>query len=38
MTRLKTGIMLSLACALSLQAEQVEMGTIDVEAKVRYRG
>ena len=34
MTRLKTGIMLSLACALSLQAEQVEMGTIDVEAKV----
>ena len=26
--------MLSLACALSLQAEQVEMGTIDVEAKV----
>ena len=34
MTRLKTGILLSLACVLSLQAEQVEMGTIDVEAKV----
>jgi len=34
MTRLKTGIYLSLACAMSLQAAQVEMGTIDVEAKV----
>ena len=34
MTRLKTGIVLSLVCAISLQAEQVEMGTIDVEAKV----
>jgi len=33
MTRLKTGIYLSLACAISLQAAQVEMGTIDVEAK-----
>jgi iron complex outermembrane receptor protein len=34
MTKLKTGIYLSLACAMSLQAAQVEMGTIDVEAKV----
>lgn len=34
MTRIKTGIYLSLACALSLQAAQVELGTIDVEAKV----
>ena len=34
MTRIKTGIYLSLACAISLQAAQVELGTIDVEAKV----
>ncbi len=34
MTRIKTGIYLSLACALSLQAAQVELGTIDVEAKI----
>jgi len=34
MTRIKKGIYLSLACALSLQAAQVELGTIDVEAKV----
>jgi len=34
MTRIQTGIVLSLACAMSLQAAQVEMGTIDVEAKV----
>jgi iron complex outermembrane receptor protein len=34
MTKIKTGIVLSLACAISLQAAQVEMGTIDVEAKV----
>lgn len=34
MTRIKTGVYLSLACALSLQAAQVELGTIDVEAKV----
>ena len=34
MTTLKTGIVLSLACAISLQAAPVEMGTIDVEAKV----
>ncbi len=34
MTRIKTGIYLSFACALSLQAAQVELGTIDVEAKV----
>ena len=33
MSRLKTGIMLSLVCAISLYAEQIEMGTIDVEAK-----
>jgi len=33
MTRLKTGIYLSLACAVSLHAAPVEMGTIDVEAK-----
>ena len=34
MRRQKVGIMLSFACAISLQAAQVEMGTIDVEAKV----
>ena len=34
MTKIKTGIYLSLACAISLQAAPVEMGTIDVEAKV----
>jgi len=34
MTTIKAGIVLSLACAISLQAAQVEMGTIDVEAKV----
>ena len=34
MTKIKTGIVLSLACAISLQAAPVEMGTIDVEAKV----
>ena len=37
MTRLKTGIMLSFACVMSLhtvQAAEVEMGTIDVEANV----
>ena len=31
---MKKGIYLSLVCALSLQAAQVELGTIDVEAKV----
>ena len=30
---IKTGIFLSVVCAVSLQAESVEMGTIDVEAK-----
>ncbi len=34
MTGIKTGIYLSLACAVSLHAAPVEMGTIDVEAKV----
>ncbi len=34
MTGIKKGIYLSLACSLSLQAAQVELGTIDVEAKV----
>jgi len=33
MTRLKTGVALSFACVMTLQAAQVEMGTIDVEAK-----
>ena len=33
MTRIKKGIYLSFACAVSLQAAQVELGTIDVEAK-----
>ncbi len=31
---MKKGVYLSLVCALSLQAAQVELGTIDVEAKV----
>ena len=34
MTRLNKGIFLSVICVLSLQAEPIEMGTIDVEAKV----
>jgi len=34
MTKVKKGIYLSLVCALSLQAAQIELGTIDVEAKV----
>ncbi len=34
MRTIRTGIVLSLACAISLQAAQVEMGTIDVEANV----
>ena len=34
MTRIKKGIYLSLVCALSLQAAQVDLGTIDVEGKV----
>ena len=34
MITIKTGIYLSLVCTLSLQAAQVELGTIDVEAKV----
>jgi len=33
MTKMKKAIYLSLVCSLSLQAEQVELGTIDVEAK-----
>jgi iron complex outermembrane receptor protein len=33
MRTIKAGIVLSLVCTLSLHAEQVEMGTIDVEAK-----
>jgi iron complex outermembrane receptor protein len=33
MTRLKTGIILSFVCVLSLHAAEVEMGTIEVEAK-----
>lgn len=33
MTRMKKAIYLSLVCSLSLQAAQVELGTIDVEAK-----
>ncbi len=32
--KIQTGIVLSLACAMSLYAEPVDMGTIDVEAKV----
>ena len=34
MRRIRTGIYLSLACAVSLQAAQVELGTIDVEERV----
>jgi len=34
MTRMKKAIYLSLVCSLSLQAAQVELGTIDVEAKI----
>ncbi|MEA1953979.1 MAG: TonB-dependent receptor [Campylobacterota bacterium] len=34
MTKIQKGIYLSFACALSLQAAQVELGTIEVEAKV----
>jgi iron complex outermembrane receptor protein len=34
MTKLEKGIYLSFACAVSIQAAQVELGTIDVEAKV----
>jgi iron complex outermembrane receptor protein len=33
MMKIEAGIVLSLACAMSLHAEQVEIGTIDVEAK-----
>jgi iron complex outermembrane receptor protein len=33
MMKIEAGIVLSLACAMSLYAEQVEIGTIDVEAK-----
>jgi iron complex outermembrane receptor protein len=33
MTKIKRGIYLSMVCALSLQAAQVELGTIEVEAK-----
>ena len=33
MRRVKNGIYLSMVCALSLHAAQVELGTIDVEAK-----
>jgi len=33
MSKLQTGIVLSIVCVISLQAAQVEMGTIDVEAK-----
>ena len=34
MLKVKTGVLLSLSCAVALHATQVEMGTIDVEAKL----